>query len=264
MTKYPYGYGSGRCTLDELRQRYAPKMHAEYARRLFAWLESRGGSVGIGSGWRKTPDDASQASRDGHSFHQSQTFRSGFVGCCAVDLVVGVPGAVHRAPTWNEVPRQGSGHPDIAAFGVHCNVDGEPWHMQWTDEAIGGYVLDGWQSWHDAGRFDPSSDFVIDGDTGTDPVVPPTGERPDVANGNYGLYPLDPNKAEVHRGSVSEHVSYLQAVMRNVCELSVEIDDHFGEQTEAAVREMQGWNDLETDGRCGSKTWRVVDTYATQ
>lgn len=264
MTTYPYGYGSGRCTLDELHDMHAQRMHGEYARRLFAWIESRGGAVGIGGGWRKTPSDTSQASRDGHSFHQSQRFASGCVAYCAVDLVVGVPGAAHRAPTWDEVPRQGSGHPDIERFGLHCNVDNEPWHMQWTDETIGGYALDGWQSWTNAHCPDPTLDYPIGGDGGEPIVPPPVGSRPDIEHGEYGLYPLDAAKPEVALDDVCEHVGYLQAVMRNECGLTLTIDDRFGADTQRCVEQLQSWNDLAVDGRCGSRTWAVVDAYALQ
>ena len=41
--EYPYGYGEGTKTMAVLRARYEPKMHPEYARRLFAWIESLGG-----------------------------------------------------------------------------------------------------------------------------------------------------------------------------------------------------------------------------
>ena len=75
MTVYPYGYNVGTKTMAELRERYEPKMHPEYARRLFPWLKSMGGVVGIGGGWRDTQPDRPGFAPDGKSFHQSQTFR---------------------------------------------------------------------------------------------------------------------------------------------------------------------------------------------
>lgn len=161
MTLYPVGYGTDLVEMDELRRRHEPRMHPEYARRLFAWIESRGGVMGIGGGWRPTPSDTSQASRDGKSFHQTQRWSSGLEAYSAVDLVARNGDDVHRAPTWAEVPEQGTGHPDIATYGVHCNVSGEPWHMQWTDERLGGYVLDGYDSWTNAGRPEPSPDYPL-------------------------------------------------------------------------------------------------------
>lgn len=259
-TLYPYGYGTGRYTMAELRNRYEARMHPGYARRLFAWLESRGGAIGIGGGWRTTPSGTSPASQAGKSFHQDQRFASGFVGYCAVDLVAYVGGgAVHRSPAWDEVPEQGTDHPDIAAFGVHCNVGGEPWHLQPIE-------IDGWQSWDNAGRPDPDPQFPLPGNV--TPPPPPGGGgggRPDLEAGDYGLYPLDPNKPRLYRGDYREHVGYAQAVMRRQG-LTLEIDDRFGEVTERCVRELQGWNEpygVEVDGIIGPVTWGLIDTYAT-
>lgn len=172
-TVYPVGYGRELVDVDELRRRHEPRMHPAYARRLFAWLESRGGEVGIGGGWRATPSDTSQASKDGHSFHQSQWWRSGCTAYAAVDLVARNGDDVHRAPTWAEVPEQGTDHPDIAAYGVHCNVAGEPWHMQPVE-------VDGYQTWHDAGRPDPDPNYPLPDTPDPVPEPGPTPEIPDM------------------------------------------------------------------------------------
>ena len=47
MTTYPVGYGTQEMTLDELRSAHGGRMEPEYARRLFAWLEYKGGVVGM-------------------------------------------------------------------------------------------------------------------------------------------------------------------------------------------------------------------------
>lgn len=150
MTLYPFGYGTELCHLDELVDRFADPMHPEYRRRLFAYLESCEGRIGIGSAWRPTPDPVSSASAQGKSFHQDQRFASGWVGIAAIDAVCPVPGAVHRAPTWSEVPAQGS---DLASvWGIHANVSGEPWHLQPVE-------IDGYQTWCDHGRRDPVAGY---------------------------------------------------------------------------------------------------------
>jgi hypothetical protein len=144
---YPTGYGTQLVTLDELKAKHHPdKMHPEYARRLFGWIEAQGGLVGIGGSWRATgsqPDKPGFAP-EGKSFHQFQQFPSG-QWFAAVDLVCRNPGGVHRAPMWSEVPKQGS---DAATFwGVHANVSTETWHIQPIE-------IDGWQGWVNAGRPD--------------------------------------------------------------------------------------------------------------
>lgn len=145
MTFYPIGYGTELVTLGRLRaETYPTLMHPVYADRLFAWIEAQGGKVGIGGSWRRTQPDKPGFAPAGKSFHQTQQFPSGPY-FAAVDLVVEVPGQRHRAPTWDEVPEQGSR--DAELWRLHCNVPGEPWHMQPIE-------LDGWQTWVNAGRPD--------------------------------------------------------------------------------------------------------------
>ena len=154
MILYPSGYGTSMLTLEQLKRRhYIDKMHPVYAERLFDWIEAQGGRIGIGGSWR---DDGSQPDKpgfapEGKSFHQYQRFASGLIAFCAVDLVHINPGNVHRAPTWSEVPAQGT--PAAERWGVHCNVSNEPWHMQPSE-------IDGWQSWINAGSPDPTGDTM--------------------------------------------------------------------------------------------------------
>ena len=137
-------------TLGRMKELHGFRMHPVFHDRFFRWVEAQGGKIGIGGGWRATgtqPDRYGFAP-EGKSFHQSQTFASGIVAYCAVDLVHVNPGGVHRAPRWDEVPAQGSA--EAARWGVHCNVSSEAWHMQPVE-------IDGWQSWVDNGRKDPVS-----------------------------------------------------------------------------------------------------------
>lgn len=191
--RYPYGYGTGTYTMAELRARYEPKMHPEFARRLFNWLEAQGGKFGIGGGWR--PDGGQPNlpgyAPEGKSFHQYQAFPSGNA-YAAVDLVVKQDnGQKHRAPKWGEAPAQGT--PEAKKWGVHINVGvaptGEPWHMQPVE-------IDGWQSWVNAGRPDLKSNYPIPGgDKPTEPDLPdlPTPELPPIFGG-------DMKSLEVHDG----------------------------------------------------------------
>lgn len=258
MTTYPYGYGSSTCSMADLQAKYAHLCHPEFARRGFNWIEAQGGKIGIGGGWRACPSDTSQASRECKSFHQSQTFASGLVVYSAWDLVAVQPGNVHRAPYWSEVPKQGSS--DASKWGVHGNVSNEPWHLQCVEQ-------DGFQSWVNAGRKDPNPNYSIPG--GGTPVPPPVdpGWPPFVPEeSEYGLYPLNTDKDEVfkaYKPQPSDLIEYLQGVLTNQCKVNAGgIDGYFGSQTESCVRQLQGWNKLEQDGRCGPKTWKCVDAYA--
>jgi hypothetical protein len=142
VTLYPDGYGTAEVTLEQLKAKHGPKMHPEFARRLFAWIEVRGGFVGIGGGWRAVQPVKPGFAPPGKSFHESQTFASGLVVYAAVDLVVRQPGQKHRAPTWAETD-------DARPFGLHTFVTGEPWHMQCVE-------MRGYQTWVNAGRPDPA------------------------------------------------------------------------------------------------------------
>lgn len=141
--RYPNGYGTEMISLAEMRRRHEVKMHPEFARRFFAYMEHKQGQLGVGGGWRRTQPDRPGFAPDGKSFHQTQVFASGTRGYAAVDLVVPVPGRVHRAPYWNETA-------DAPEWGLHTFIrnPSEPWHIQCIE-------MRGWQSWVNAGRPDP-------------------------------------------------------------------------------------------------------------
>jgi hypothetical protein len=141
MITYPDGYGTRRITLGEMRARHQRNMHPEFARRFFAYIESKDGLLGVGGGFRITQPSGPGFAPDGKSFHQMQTWASGRKAYAAVDLVVGVPGAVHRAPTWEECA-------DAPDYSLHTFMSGEPWHIQPIE-------IRGWQTWVNEGRKDP-------------------------------------------------------------------------------------------------------------
>lgn len=160
----PFGYGTGHVTLGELRDWLLVHHHPEYVRRLLAWLTHKGGFIGVGGGYREVQPTKDGFAPEGKSFHQNQTFADGFVGAAAVDLVVVNGSNAHRAPRWSDVPAQGS--TEARTWGVHCNVPGEPWHMQPIE-------IDGWQSWKDAGSPAPVAGYPLPGESSqTSPPQP--------------------------------------------------------------------------------------------
>jgi hypothetical protein len=166
---YPLGYKKQLVTIERLIELHSPDMIPEYRRRIFPWIVSKGGLVGIGDGWRPCPSDVSEASKRCESFHQDQRFKSGRVGYCAVDLVARNGTKDHRSPTWAETE-------DAPAYGLHTFIgkdtptpkDDEAWHLQPIE-------IRGWASWVTAGR--PDLKFFPLPDSPEDDM-PPIAMRP--------------------------------------------------------------------------------------
>lgn len=182
MVLYPDGYGTAMVTLEQMKAKHGPKMHPEFARRFFAYMEYKGGTLGVGGGWRAI-SSVSAASAAGKSFHQDQAFASGLVRYAAVDLVTtDGPDAdnLQDGVTWDMTA-------DAPLYGLHTfiKVPNEPWHIQCHE-------MRGWQTWVDAGRPDPLP-FILPGDV---PVVPDNPFIPveddmsylfKLASGDYGV-----------------------------------------------------------------------------
>jgi hypothetical protein len=182
LTLYPTGYQDDYRSMLELRAQYEPAMHPAFARRVFPWIGSCKGFVGIGSGVRDSQPDLPGFAPAGRSFHLRQRFASGRLAYAALDLVVidgPDAGNAHDAPAWSHVPIQGSA--EAARWGVHCNIGkpgdpwpkGESWHMQPVE-------LDGFDTWLAQGRPDPAMTYPI-----------PTVEVPPVSATPYDM-PLAP------------------------------------------------------------------------
>lgn len=242
---YPWGYQRALVTMERMKQLARwDLLEEETGQRVEAWLKSRGGVIGIGGAVRFFQPDLDGFAPDGESFHQLQRFHSGAERYCAFDLVVRNGASVHRAPRWAEVPKQGSGHVDIKNYGVHCNVDGEPWHMQPIE-------IDGWATWVRNGRPHPNGNFPIKGT-----VVAPIPTPPPVTDIPLGSRTLR-IAAPTMRGS---DVMWVQNVLKSEG-LSLSADGYYSIQTRDRVKVMQGWNGLEQDGVVGPKTWEVLKKY---
>jgi len=180
-TLYPVGYGSTLVTMRRLRELHEPRMHPAFAQPLFAWIESMGGTVGIGGGWRAggTQPSGPTFAPEGKSFHQDQTFASTLVAYSAVDLVRKNPtaGGAHLTMRWSDS--------DTAPlYGLHTFIKSpvpEPWHMQAAN-------IRGWQTWYNAGRPDP---IMIAYPGAVPPAPPPETGAPIVTTQSQWLVPAE-------------------------------------------------------------------------
>lgn len=259
VTLFPSGYGTARVTLQEMQNRHLYRMEPEYARRLFAWLDSQGGKFGIGGGWRPNPSDISAASREGKSFHQTQLFMDGFAGYCAVDLVVYTNGGLHRAPTRDEAIWQGS--EESKRIGLHMNIDSETWHMQPIE-------IDGWLGWSLGKRKRPVPGYPIPSSVPINPPAIPGGIPPFAPEqGVFSLWPLNTAKPQLGvfmPGQPMDAIRYLQGVLKVRAKFVIDVDGYFGGRTYDCVRWFQGMNGLTVDGIVGPKTWAAIDKLALQ
>ena len=142
MVLYPEAYGTKMTTLDSMIAKHGDKMHPEFRRRFFAYIESKDGLLGVGGGFRVTQPNKAGFAPPGKSFHQNQKFKSGITAYSAVDLVRLRPGGgVHMSPSWDDCA-------DAPEWMLHTFISGEPWHIQCIE-------MRGFQSWVSAGRKDP-------------------------------------------------------------------------------------------------------------
>lgn len=236
-TLYPSGYVRAMVDIDELFRRHrVDLMHPEYARRLRAWLIAQNGRIGIGGSWRSKQPAKAGVAPEGMSFHQSQTFASGRVAFCAVDLVVVNPGGNHRSPLWSEVLKQGS--PATRTWGLHCNVSGEPWHMQPIE-------IDGYQSWVRAGRKEPVAGYPIPVPSGMDAVA-------------AGIAAA--KRTVIRLGANEDAVVWLQVALNRHQPADAKFPQNklFDQRVHDAVVAFQRSRNLAPDGIVGPRTWAAL------
>ena len=128
---------------------------------------------------------------------------------------------------WKEQPRVGQMGQSWALW-IHIEVNRKAWKDgRSVDEKIGGVQPQPWPP------FDP-------------------------AKGQFGLYPLNPNKATIRLNAQGDLVKYLQGVLlKNRYRIAV--DGGFGPQTRDRVIRFQRANRLLPDGVVGPKTWAKID-----
>jgi hypothetical protein len=255
-TTYPCGWEYDELTMAEMQVKYGPDMEPEYARRLWSWLESEGGRIGIGGGKRSIPyalklwlSDPSRYANPKNSWHCKQKWLSGESYYAAVDLVVRVKGKKHRSPTWEEGD-------SAKKYGLHAFIrrngkNPEPWHLQAIIASFGyqaygeGKQIRSASQWRKAGR--PSLRRWPLPTEGSPPVVPTPG-------GSV----VQVTVQTVRKGDKGPWVLKLQALLPTFGLDTGSLDSDFGPRTEYATKVFQDRNGLESDGIVGPLTWAVL------
>lgn len=137
---------------------------------------------------------------------------------------------------------------NVGRFGFSYELQSEPWHIRYV-----------------AGDTIPQAVLDFEGDEAS--VGLPTY---DPINGNYSLWPLNPNKPNVSLQASGRtvngqggHVVYLQDVLRyEVGQRYVASDGVFGPATQRAVSSMQRFVGITVDGKVGPITWKAIDEFA--
>lgn len=246
-TLYPMFYGTRMVTLDVLRATFEPHMHPEAARRGFAFIESQGGLFGVGGGYRPpgTQPNKPGFATPGKSFHEGQQFPSGLY-YVAWDMVVVVPGSVHRAPRSHEVPWQGSQFSHD--FGWHMNISTEPWHAQPIE-------IDGYDRWVADGRPDLELNYHI---VGIDPLPqPPQPPVPPTQPPSEGIT-VEFTSRYLSEGAVGSDVKFFQRQLNDIAGQGLVLDGYYGAKTTQAVRNWQTFFGLAVDGQLGPQTQRSI------
>lgn len=246
---FPTGYKNKLVNFEELMKRHRfDLMEPHFAMGLFSWLWSKNGKIGIGGSFRLVQPVRPGFAPPGKSFHQLQKFSDGTEWFMAVDLVHvnEDPNAPHRSPYWSEVPKQGTKNDDILKFRVHCNVNGEPWHMQ-------NFEIDGYDSWVRAGKKRLDTKYEI------------TGYIPDILAGSPPPKPLEYQIGDrllmlASPTMTGNDVLWVQNAIRKTG-LSISIDSYYGYSTMKHVMTVQRWNGLVEDGIVGPKTIEVLKKY---
>ena len=245
----PHGYGNRLASFAELRERYEPKMHPEYARRIFACIAAADGRVGIGGGWRSTAEQAKSHAAapntfapPGSSFHEAQAWASGREAYAAVDTV---GRHARHDEAWNWM-RDHAGMFGLCTF---WNVNGEPWHVQFAD------LPKGARTWKAAGCPDPPT-FAL-----PELAVPTGGTTDPLAH--LDEFPANDDKPVVSIGWHGDLVRYLQRVIADRAGGRISVDGDFGPKTEGRVKDLQFLAELPTTGVVDwNGTWQFVDHLA--
>lgn len=247
QTLYPIFYGTRLVPFDVIESTFRPHMHPEAWARGSNFLIHQGGKFGVGGGFRPpgTQPNRPGFAPPGRSFHEAQWFPSGAY-YCAWDLVVVNPGHNHRAPLWEEVPKQGQ---QLSfEYGMHMNVPNEPWHIQPIE-------LDAWSDWFNNGKQDLRKNYPFKVSTPRpqppQPPVPPTQVPSKEVT-------LQINSRALSEGTIGNDVKFFQRQLNELAGQGLLLDGYYGKKTTDAVKNWQKFFNLTVDGKLGPVTQKSI------
>jgi hypothetical protein len=128
----------------------------------------------------------------------------------------------------------------------------------WKDQPKSGQMGQEWAVWlHiEVNKSQWSDGRSVEDKIGDVKPLPIPPFRPE--RGEFGLYPLNPNKDTIKLNASGDLVKYLQGVLRKN-RYQIAVDGGFGQQTRDRVMRFQRANGLLADGVVGSKTWAKID-----
>ena len=227
---YPFGYQGRRLTWDRmLLQSTVNRLHPEVLRRFKALIEyaaTEGRPLGVGTGWRVQPNPPPPGfAKPGNSWHESCPVNPASATAMAIDTVI--------TNSWDWMER------NCGDFGFRTfrHVNNEPWHIQPIEIPTSRKfatvcpVLPSWPL------------------PGVPPVTPPT----------TGVFTVQGYRKTVKQGTQGKMAKMCQQQINLIAGQGVVEDGNFGNQSVAALKNVQTVLGVSADGICGNQTWQAFE-----
>lgn len=240
--RYPYGYAGnpqGMGTMltwaEMLTKDTVKYLHPEFLRRFHALIEfgaQHGIPLGVGTGWRIQPNPPPPGfANPGNSWHESCPVSPKSPTALAIDTVPNI--------SWDWMEAQ------LYKYGLRSfrNVGNEPWHIQ-------PYEIPTSRNY--ATHLPPIETFPLPGEPippDIPPVTPPVSE----------VYSVNGYRLDVVKGSSGKMAKMCQQQINLLSGAGIAEDGNFGDQSVAALKNLQAVLHVGVDGKCGPKTWQAME-----